>query len=110
MNRTRSYSDPARISNPPAVPDAIPASTADVNQLGIRILGLKSIPLDKGARLTAFFACVTELKNVPAPFLPFIVGELQDATHTLPPPQATNALKALFGSAPLTTRYFGGAQ
>lgn len=90
MNRTRSYSDPARVSTPPAVP-YMPA--ADVNQLAIRIHSLKSIP--PGARLTAFFDCVRELKHVSPVLVPLLVGELQIAHTTLPARQAGMASEAL---------------
>jgi hypothetical protein len=74
MNRTRSYSDPARASTPPAVSQA---SAAKVNQLAIRIHSLKSIPPDE--RLTAFFDCVSDLKEVTPRFVPLLVGELQQS-------------------------------
>ncbi len=90
MNRTRSHSDPARVSTPPAVPHT-PA--ADVNQLAIRIHSLKSIP--PGARLTAFFDCVRDLKNVAPVFMPLLAGELQTARNTLPSRQAKLASEAL---------------
>jgi hypothetical protein len=83
MNRTRSYSDPARVSTLPAVSHT---SAADVNQLAIRIHSLKSIP--PGARLTAFFNCVRDLKNVAPAFVPLLVGELEAACAALPDPAA----------------------
>lgn len=95
MNRIRSYSDPARISKPPAVS---PMSAAEVNQLAIRIHSLKSIP--PGARSTAFFDCVNELKRVPPRLVSLPVGELEAACATLPAAQAGGALKALVTSIP----------
>jgi hypothetical protein len=90
MNRTRSCSDPARASAPPVVSHM---SAADVNQLAIRIHSLKSIP--PGTRLTAFFDCVRDLKNVAPVFVQLLVGELQTARNTLPSRQAGLASEAL---------------
>lgn len=102
MDRLRTHSAPARLSTQPAVSQMTPA---DINHLAVRIHGIKSIPLDKGARLTAFFDCVSRLDSVPAQLLPMIVGELHDAADTLPPRQSIDALAALFGAAPMTIRY-----
>ena len=95
MNRVRSHSIEASARQPSPVSPQNAVSLADVNQLGIRILGLKSIPLDKGARLSAFFACAKDLENVAPRFVPLLVGELQAACATLPQEQADRASKAL---------------
>lgn len=92
MNRTRSLSAETPRHQSPAASRAAPVSPADVNQLGIRILGLKSIPLEKGARLMALLECEREMKRMPPQFLPLLAGELKDAYATLPAPQKPRAL------------------
>jgi hypothetical protein len=76
--------------------NAVSASIADVNQLGIRILGLKGIPVKKGARLEALLDCASELKRMPQRCVPLLVGELVDACATLPSRQEILALGAVF--------------
>jgi len=95
MQRARSVSAPPTLERP-AAPEALPPSFADVNQLGIRILGLKSIPVEKGARLAALLDCASELKRMPQQFLPWLVGELVSACATLPFTQELPALEAVF--------------
>jgi hypothetical protein len=95
MIRTRSLSAETPRHQGPAASRAAPVSLADVNQLGIRILGLKSIPLEKGARLTALLECEREMKRMPPQFLPLLAGELKDACATLPDLRKSRALEAL---------------
>ena len=92
----------AKASRPPspAVPDAVPASANDVNQLGIRILGLKSIPLENCSRLMAFLACASALQHMPKQFVPLLAGELRAASATLPKLQQRYASNALDSVAP----------
>lgn len=93
--RSRSLSaETPRLQQP--VPINLPsASIADVNQLGIRILGLKSLPVKEGARLTEFLACAGELKRMPRRFVPLLVGEMKAACATLPKLQEQHALAVL---------------
>jgi hypothetical protein len=97
MQRARSHSAAATLrlqqrvaSNP------VSASITDVNQFGIRILGLKSIPVEKGARMTALLDCAGELKRMPQRFVPLLVEELVKACATLPVRQEMRALEAVF--------------
>jgi hypothetical protein len=93
MQPTRSHSaEMPRLQQP----EAAPPSANDVNQLGIRILGLKNIPVKEGARLTALFHCASELKRMPQRSVPLLVGELVDACTTLPSRQEIRALAAVF--------------
>ena len=97
MYRARSASAPATLRlQQPASPEARPASIADVNQLGIRILGLKSIPVQQGARLKALLDCASELKRLPRQSVPLVVGDLVNACSTLPGEQGIDALRAVF--------------
>jgi hypothetical protein len=96
MQRTRSASvrETLRLQRL-VTSNAVSASIADVNQLGIRILGLKGIPVKKGARLTAFLECASALQRMPERFVPLLAGELRTACATLPTlqqPEASNAL------------------
>ena len=84
----------------PAVPDAVPASANDANQLGIRILGLKSIPVENCSRLMAFLACASTLQHMPMHFVPLLEGELRAASATLPKLQQRYASNALDSVAP----------
>ncbi|MDB5758368.1 MAG: hypothetical protein JWM30_1657 [Burkholderia sp.] len=81
-------------------PEAAPASANDVNQLGIRILGLKNIPVTDSARLTAFLACASRLRHMPKRFVPLLAGELRAACATLPKLQQRYASNALDSVAP----------
>ena len=95
MNRTRSHSaEPLRCQSP-AASGAATASIADANQLGIRIIGLKSIPVRDSGRLTAFLACASELQRMPQKFVPFLAEELVGACATLPPREELRVLEAL---------------
>lgn len=95
MNRSRSYCAEPRRCPSPAASGAAAASVADVNQLGIRILGLKSIPLENNARLAALLACAGELKRMPRQFVPLLAGELKEACATLKGEQKRCALESL---------------
>lgn len=94
--RVRSLSaETPRLQQP--VPVNVPsASITDVNHLGIRIIGLKSLPVKDGARLKALLACAGELKHMPQRSLPLLVEDLVDACTTLPSTEETRALKAVF--------------
>ena len=99
MNRTRSTSA-AETFRPeqPAAPGAVAASAQEVNALAIRILDLKSIPVESCTRLTAFLACASELQGVPQRFMPLLAAELRKAGATLPTFQkryASNALESV---------------
>jgi hypothetical protein len=95
MQRARSHSASPTLGRPVA-PKPVSASIPDVNQLGIRIHGLKSIPLWNGARLTAFLACAGELRRMPKQFLPLLAEELVSTCATLPFRQQIPALEAVF--------------
>lgn len=84
----------------PVVPDAVPASANDVNQLGIRIHGLKSIPLENCSRLMAFLACASALQHMPKQHVRLLAGELRAASATLPKLQERYASNALDSVAP----------
>jgi hypothetical protein len=94
MQRARSVSAPPTLERP-AAPEALPPSFADVNQFGIRILGLKSIPVEKGARLAALLGCAGELKRMPKQFVPLLVGELRAECAALPETEWRIAFNAL---------------
>ena len=96
MNRTRSHSAVPLRHQSPAASGAASASIADVNQLGIRIFGLKSIPVTNSGRLTAFLACASELQRMPQKFVPLLAEELVGACATLPPREELRVLEALF--------------
>ena len=100
MQRARSISAETPRHQQPVVRDAIPASVNDVNQLGIRILGLKNIPVENRSRLTAFLACASELQHMPERFVPLLAGELRAASATLPKLQQRYASNALDSVAP----------
>ena len=95
MDRARSHSTETLHHPYPSASHAAPASVADVNQLGIRILGLRSIPLEKDRRFTALLACAEEMKRMPRQVLPLLAGELAEACATLPSRQALRALEAV---------------
>jgi hypothetical protein len=96
MNRTRSFSaDETFRPAQPVAPEAVPASAKEVNALGIRILALKSIPVQSCARITAFLACASDLQGMPQRFVPLLAGELRVACATLPTLQQRYALNAL---------------
>ena len=96
MNPTRRHSAETPRHHDPAASCVAPASAAEVNQLGIRILGLKGIPVEQGARLTAFLACANEMKRMPRQFIPLLAEGLVDACEALPEEQALRALEAAF--------------
>ena len=97
MQRTRSHSaEPPRLRQPVASNSAS-ATPTDANQLGIRILALKTLPLKQDERLHALFQCASEIKRLPQDSLPFFIGELVDACATLPSQQELRALTAVFG-------------
>ena len=96
MNRTRSHTAGPLRHQSPAASGAACASIADVNQLGIRIIGLKSIPVRDSGRLTAFLACASALQRMPQKLVPLLAEELVGACATLPPREQLRALEALF--------------
>jgi hypothetical protein len=100
MQRARSHS--AETPRTPRLqqPDVTPASANDVNQLAIRIHGLKNISVTDSARLTAFLACASSLQHMPKKFVPLLAGELRTACATLPKLQQPYASKALDSVAP----------
>nr|WP_314626320.1 hypothetical protein [uncultured Noviherbaspirillum sp.] len=98
MNRTRSTSAAETLRpEQPAAPAKASATAADINQLGIRILAIKSIPVQEGARLKALLDCAVELKRMPQRSMPLLVGELVDACAALSGTDEIRALKAVFG-------------
>lgn len=97
MQRARSASAAETLRpQQPVSTEARSASSDDVNQLGIRILGLKSIPVQQDARFNALVDCANELKRMPQRFVPSLVGELVNACSTLPSQQKIRALEAVF--------------
>lgn len=98
MQCARSLSFPAtpRQQQPAASAVSVSLCAADVNRLGMRILGLKSISIQAGARLDALLACAAELGRMPQPSVPLLVEELADACATLPSREAIVALRAVF--------------
>ena len=94
--RVRSLSGETPRLQQPVSANLPSASIADANQLGIRIIGLKSLPVKEGARLKALLACAGELKHMPRQSVPLLVGELVDACTTLPSTEEIRALKAVF--------------
>jgi len=95
MQRARSVSAPATLERP-VVPKPVSASLLDVLQLCIRIHGIKSIPVEKGARMTALLDCAGEVKRMPQEFLPLLAEELVSTCATLPFRQEIPALEAVF--------------
>ena len=96
MQRTRSHSAEILRPQQPVACNAASAELADVNQLGIRILALKSLSLKEDTRLKALLDCASKLERMPQRFLPLLVGELVDACATLPSSHEIRALEAMF--------------
>ena len=99
--RVRSLSGETPRLQQPVSANLPSASIADANQLGIRIIGLKSFPVKEGARLTEFLACASALQRMPKQFVSLLAGELRAACATLPKLQERYASNALDSVAPL---------